>query len=675
MVWVDAVCINQADNTEKSLQVRHMKQIYEQGATTISWLGRRDNDMAELAIKFLLLGHDKVSPLIVIERKGRRRGVTFSEIQKEYSKHQLLCIDNLRQSNGSFHDDVILDIIRNGLRPSTNSTGNACYSCALRVCFLSLIDLFKRPYWKRRWIVQEITASPQVNLICGNSKIDIRSLEEVINSCRESPYWERGHTLASKHYRSMMLLRQKIRTEELSLAEAIVETSDFLSKDVRDKIYSLIGIMPEGPQLVPMPNYYQPPTSAAVHLTRALIKKSGSLDLIWSDDRMRDPTSSLPTWAPDWLSSGLKSETVKASRKRATKNWDTLPQALTLWCLESEDLNVLRLQGVLLCTITAISTSTGCKAGDGDIFQAAAGHQSGLSRQYYKTSWRLLQAIIKCAVLQLSSDPEKYDDLATDIGSPALHFFLSNLQSYLRKDSRTHRPDLKYAAKAVRAYQLWLHRNQGLQVAGKSLQCWLMQSPVAHAVIRVCWSPTGFLLSAVISIAFVIAHAVTGDDKVNLVINIALCLHLALIMPLFLLFRWNYLYSVPSVPSANNMPTRMVITDTGMLGQVTSFARLGDKICFFAGCTRAVVMREIERSARGTRYQIVRAGFCSVNDSDLSRLRLWRRAELEKLWAKRMKNYKTQGLRESGRSGLVESWRLTLEQCQRESWWMEFVVV
>jgi hypothetical protein len=54
-VWVDAVCINQSDETEKSLQIRNMKQVYHQGANTISWLGKRGNDQAELAIKFLHL--------------------------------------------------------------------------------------------------------------------------------------------------------------------------------------------------------------------------------------------------------------------------------------------------------------------------------------------------------------------------------------------------------------------------------------------------------------------------------------------------------------------------------------------------------------------------------------------------------------------------------------------
>lgn len=38
-LWVDALCINQADTTEKSAQINLMPQIYGSAARTLIWLG------------------------------------------------------------------------------------------------------------------------------------------------------------------------------------------------------------------------------------------------------------------------------------------------------------------------------------------------------------------------------------------------------------------------------------------------------------------------------------------------------------------------------------------------------------------------------------------------------------------------------------------------------------
>jgi hypothetical protein len=39
IVWADALCINQEDNDEKSVQIRLMPRIYQSAASTLIWLG------------------------------------------------------------------------------------------------------------------------------------------------------------------------------------------------------------------------------------------------------------------------------------------------------------------------------------------------------------------------------------------------------------------------------------------------------------------------------------------------------------------------------------------------------------------------------------------------------------------------------------------------------------
>src|SRR6266536_3278017 len=51
-LWIDALCINQADLLERNHQVRLMSRIYGEASHVIAWLGLADND-SDLAIEAL----------------------------------------------------------------------------------------------------------------------------------------------------------------------------------------------------------------------------------------------------------------------------------------------------------------------------------------------------------------------------------------------------------------------------------------------------------------------------------------------------------------------------------------------------------------------------------------------------------------------------------------------
>jgi hypothetical protein len=47
-IWIDSVCINQADAVEKSQQVSQMDQIYHGAARVTAWLGHADDALMAL---------------------------------------------------------------------------------------------------------------------------------------------------------------------------------------------------------------------------------------------------------------------------------------------------------------------------------------------------------------------------------------------------------------------------------------------------------------------------------------------------------------------------------------------------------------------------------------------------------------------------------------------------
>ncbi|KAG9239502.1 heterokaryon incompatibility protein-domain-containing protein, partial [Amylocarpus encephaloides] len=110
LFWIDAVCVNQRDFNERSIQVRIMGQIYHTATEVIVWLGRRILD-SDLAMRWLCRG--KAPDL------GGPLGNSYSWTREEG---------------------------------------------------IALLGLFQRDYWTRVWIVQEITNARQITVMCGAQK-------------------------------------------------------------------------------------------------------------------------------------------------------------------------------------------------------------------------------------------------------------------------------------------------------------------------------------------------------------------------------------------------------------------------------------------------------------------------------------------------------------------------
>lgn len=110
MLWVDSISINQADIPEKNAQIQKMAMIYNRAESVSVWLGGEDKDSFR-ALEF-------------IERLLRLEG--FDPLTKD---------------------------------PGTTAE------------WAALHNLMQRPWFNRRWIVQEISLARQATLYCGDQSI------------------------------------------------------------------------------------------------------------------------------------------------------------------------------------------------------------------------------------------------------------------------------------------------------------------------------------------------------------------------------------------------------------------------------------------------------------------------------------------------------------------------
>lgn len=272
-LWVDAICINQQDWQEKSRQIRRMKNIYGDAHEVIAWLGEGENES------------DKAINLV-----------------------QAL-------SEASFNDCGEELEIR--LREDPDYLGFGCW--------MALHDLMGRQYWYRLWIIQEvILGSSSVVLRCGNRSIDWTSfcrgigfLFDYLWTVKDSLlgreiYMQKGQNPSAWITTSLHLVHRNLwalsRQEEyggddyMSFGQLLDLANSAASRDSRDKVYGLVGMMDPVIAENVVPDYTLPPSKVYAAVAKTFICTHGNLEPLREGNPWGGTRS--PSWAADWTWNG-----------------------------------------------------------------------------------------------------------------------------------------------------------------------------------------------------------------------------------------------------------------------------------------------------------------------------------------------------------------------------------
>ncbi|KAI9773690.1 MAG: hypothetical protein M1840_006964 [Geoglossum simile] len=294
VLWVDALCIDQSNLTERSEQVPRMRSIYQRAEQVVVWLGEAMG-ASDLAVDTL-------------EGLGGRRGdmKDFIKGQGEWFGPQFDHFPGIgRGIKGGERQRVT-----EGLRQL-----NVIDPGDVDVSGMAAIERFFkfRDYWTRIWIIQEIAHARSIKIYCGSKSMGWETLAYTVyrDELRQGYGVVFNRLLDASGVRKLIginwAIRQPMRVwgheiGSTSFLQLLVDFRHHKCTDPRDKVYALLGLPSVNKSIpFPMPDYRKSVSTVYCETARAIIQYERALDILCLAHSDLDGTQhGLPSWAPDW---------------------------------------------------------------------------------------------------------------------------------------------------------------------------------------------------------------------------------------------------------------------------------------------------------------------------------------------------------------------------------------
>lgn len=300
-MWVDALCINQADDVEKTHQVHLMAQIYKETALALLWLGSMDS----LASTDSEEGH----PGYALDSDTMPMTTYRRLLSAYYDETPRTRIDPVDAANAFELIRKIAGAGEDHHFEDDESPGEAGGIKATRASRVGLERLMCLSWWNRIWTVQEAVLPRKAIAFCGSLQLDWSTFVKAQRNL-DRHYSKRcciDHLLSVDGFRHMSLVDFASRVKDidicrkstLGLVEALTVHCARLAGDPRDMLYALLGLNPDWTTaLSEIVDYSLPAHQTFCKMTMELIRLTKSLEPLIRL-RYRSKSRLLPTWVHD----------------------------------------------------------------------------------------------------------------------------------------------------------------------------------------------------------------------------------------------------------------------------------------------------------------------------------------------------------------------------------------
>ncbi|KAE9380825.1 hypothetical protein N431DRAFT_449575 [Stipitochalara longipes BDJ] len=254
-LWVDAICINQANIAERSIEVRKMGDIYRLAKTVVifhGWPSTTTREGSLITALFKFLG------------RSNHNGTSSTEIS---------------QTNDDLDDPF-----------------RSCGLDKVLVC-KGFIDFCCRPWWRRVWTMQEFylaTEEPASWELYGEKEV-----ESWIPKHVETSTGKPVAQFSAEIRRISDLIARRNKTHGFDIPSRLYRSLSAQATDPRDLVYGLREIFDPVFRRVFVPDYFLRLELLYACLAVFLIQFEGWGDMLWWYPH-RFQAKGLPSWLPDF---------------------------------------------------------------------------------------------------------------------------------------------------------------------------------------------------------------------------------------------------------------------------------------------------------------------------------------------------------------------------------------
>ncbi|KAF1992006.1 HET-domain-containing protein [Aulographum hederae CBS 113979] len=266
-LWIDQLCINQADLDERGSQVPTMGEVYTQAARTIAWTGPADKASMLMA---------KVHDIERISRLLPTKGTADVPWDDPQARSVIL-----KTAKESFDLDAI---------------------------DFAASDFCRRPWFSRGWIFQEAVLNRNLVILAGDSELDLGIILTTMQTFFESPDstyflfdgFKAINMWNERLARNFKVLASSTPKRPMDFSTLLTRCRILQFTNCRDRVYGFLGLLDEL-QVSMKVDYKQSPQQLSLSATIEIIKGTAKLNVLDAVHPMRfESIAGLPSWSPFW---------------------------------------------------------------------------------------------------------------------------------------------------------------------------------------------------------------------------------------------------------------------------------------------------------------------------------------------------------------------------------------
>jgi hypothetical protein len=261
-LWADAVCIDQTNKAEQGHQVSNMRLIYQNATKVIVWLGEDEDNQAEKATQLI-----------------REIGIASCK-RANVSLKQLKTIDDIC--------NIPLLVYETDLTSGDDEGWKA------------LTWFFRRPWFSRLWVFQEVNSGTEADMVCGIREIPWDLVALAANYLRARPEFSTKMGFTTGYYENACIMRRWRLHAQSTVLSLLNLTRNFITSNPLDKIYALMGMPPFMKMSPPLEvDYGRSKLELYRELAVRCILGADGLAVLGYVQHI-DEVDRFPSWVPNW---------------------------------------------------------------------------------------------------------------------------------------------------------------------------------------------------------------------------------------------------------------------------------------------------------------------------------------------------------------------------------------